>query len=155
MTYHATSCKEGGIRHYFPYFAPIPSKTKKSRIHSASILSLSLFNALLSFPLSLLPTLVLLHHPQPPAAAITQSVGSRLLPYKWLLLLPTMHQPTNHAPPPQVNRLPRRADGSLVRPSALRANFTCIIFLFDSDFQPPSECLPACAMLSGALSRSK
>ena len=117
MTYHATSCKEGGIRHYFPYFAPIPSKTKKSRIHSASILSLSLFNALLSFPLSLLPTLVLLHHPQPPAAAITQSVGSRLLPYKWLLLLPTMHQPTNHAPPPQVNRLPRRADGSLVRPS--------------------------------------
>ena len=141
MTYHATSFKEGGeggIRHYFPYLASIPSKTKKSRIHSASILSLSSTCCFLFHSPSFLPLFFcIIHNRQLPSLSQQSAVAF------YLTSGCSFSQPCAAAtgkPPAEARG---RQLGPSVRVSALRANFTCIIFLFDSDFQPPSECLPA------------
>ena len=104
MTYHATSCKEGGeggIRHYFPYLASTYPIQDKEVPHSFSEHSLSLSLSLqrVAFFSTLPPSYPCSSASSTTASCCHHSVGSRLLPYKWLLLLPTMHQPTNHVPP--------------------------------------------------------
>ena len=120
-----------------------------NKFHSASIFSLSFPLQRVAFFSTLLPSLVLLHHPQPPAA-ITQSLGgSRLLPTSGCSFSqPCTSQPTMRAPPAATGKPPgeaacARAAAWSVRPSSVRTLPVSSSYSTPTSNHHRNACLPA------------